>query len=48
MPWPIAFSFARWRCADCREVVEWEDAICEEYDGKLSAIRHLACVEDDQ
>lgn len=40
---PIAFAFATWKCADCRQTVEWEDAIVCEEDGKLYAIRHKGC-----
>lgn len=43
--WPIAFSFAEWRCADpkCRQIVQWADAIWVEYDGKLGGFRHVDC-----
>lgn len=45
MPWPIAFSFPCWRCAGCRNIVEWEDAVCEEEGGRLVAIRHKDCTD---
>lgn len=45
--WPLAFSFPAWRCAGCRQIVEWEDAICIEYDGKLAGFRHVDCENPD-
>lgn len=40
---PFAFSFACWKCAECRRVVEWCDAIIDEEDGRLLAVRHKDC-----
>ena len=39
----LAFSFACWRCAGCGQKVEWCDAVLDEEDGKLYAVRHKDC-----
>ena len=41
----LAMSFGCWKCAVCRQIVEWHDAILDEEDGKLYAVRHKGCSE---
>jgi hypothetical protein len=42
-PWPLAFSFALWKCNGCRQEVEWIDAVLDVEDGRLYAVRHKGC-----
>lgn len=38
-----AMSFPAWRCAGCRNIVEWLDAAVEWDDGKPVAVWHEDC-----
>ena len=42
---PLAWSFPAWKCRNCRQVVEWEDAIAVDTP-ELFCVLHKGCVDD--